>query len=222
MTRAERQRAESKARRVAILRIRGFVRRATDSERCDGAAWYPTARSIAEGIAVETGYSTRQVAGVIAALSPGLRWERNVICARLICLWQRAGGRRRKPGEFLFHEGLEPVVETYTYENVRRTVRILAGEDPSDVLSGQKVVPFYLSILNPETESQAVLDGHIANALRGEDAGLREVKSITVGEYRAWSDAFRYVAAADGSTVPTLQATVWLVHKREKDNRLPF
>jgi hypothetical protein len=195
---------------VSIARIRGFLARATDSERYDAARWYPTARAIAKGFADEARIDERTAAGVVAAISPGLKWERNLICARALVLWH-VGGRVKRD---------EPVVETYAYRNVLNALRILDGEDPGVVLTGVKVRAFFHAILGENRG--AVLDGHVANALRGEDAGLREVVGIRVSEYRAWRAAFAYVANVDGWDVHTLQAVVWLVHKREKDNRLPF
>ena len=214
MTRTEREQHERTLRVAAIARIRAFGRRATPAEAGDARAWYATARSIAQGFSEalggSAGWSERAVVGVLAAISPGLRWERNLICARLLVLWHAAG--RPKRGE--------PVVETYSYANVRLALRILDGEDPEDVLTGPKVRAFFHAILGEDRG--AVLDGHIANALRGDEAGLREVKGLTLSERRAFRAAFAYVAYVDGHSVHALQAVVWLVHKQEKDNRLPF
>jgi hypothetical protein len=204
--------------------LRGFLRRATDAERFDGARWYPTARQIAQGFADETGYLVRTVAGVLAAISPGLRWERNLICGLALLRWYRLGHIvvPRRPGHVSVDPNAEPVVETYSYRNVLKAKRILAGEDPLAVLSGPKVLAFFGCILDAG-HVMPCLDGHVANALRGTREGLRDLSaSIREWERAAWIEAFRHVAGETGLPVSTVQATVWLVHKREKDGRLPF
>jgi hypothetical protein len=213
MNAQERQAAIGRARSVAIARINGFLRRATDAERYDGIRWYPTAHAIAEGFSHEAfagPHAVRQVAGVIAAISPGLKWERNLICARALILWHRDGRPKAQ----------EPVVETYAYANVRKALAILDGEAPEQVLTGPKVRAFFHAILGENRG--AVLDGHIANALRGEELALRETKSLTLLERTAWRQALQSVACATGLDVHAVQAIVWLCHKREKDNRIPF
>lgn len=213
MNATERQASEGRARAVAIARIRGFLHRATESERYDGARWYPTALSISAGFSVEAfdgTHATRTVAAVVAAISPGLKWERNLICARALILWHRDGRTKAS----------EPVVETYSYANVRKALAILDGEAPDLHLTGPKVRAFYHAIVGENRG--AVIDGHIANALRGARSALREGKSPTVSERRVWRQAFQSVACATGLDVHAIQAIVWLCHKREKDNRLPF
>jgi hypothetical protein len=154
--------------------------------------------------------TVRAVVGALAAISPGLRWERNLIAGRALVLWHVRGRVKKN----------EPVVETYSYRNVRTALEILDGVEPSTVLTGPKVRAFFHAIL--DEDRGAVLDGHIANALRGHTHGLREIRELSTVERRAFRRAFHYVACADDWNTHALQALVWLVHKREKDNRLPF
>ena len=65
---------------------------ASAQEIQEGANWYRNANCIAEAIAIKTGLSIRKVAGVIAALLPRNRWERNFIDAEQLCLLYSVDG----------------------------------------------------------------------------------------------------------------------------------
>ena len=58
---------------------------ATASERIIHATWYDDARVAAIAIADATGLGLDTVVGVIAALSPNNRWERNLVDAENVC-----------------------------------------------------------------------------------------------------------------------------------------
>ena len=67
---------------------------ATSQEVQLGCDWYPSALKIAARIGEKYDLSAQTVAGVIAALSPNNRWERNIIDAENIIKCWRAGGTR--------------------------------------------------------------------------------------------------------------------------------
>ena len=67
---------------------------ATSQEVQLGVDWYPSALDIANRIAVKYGVSAETAAGVIAALSPNNRWERNIVDAENIIKCWAAGGTR--------------------------------------------------------------------------------------------------------------------------------
>ena len=65
---------------------------ATSQEVQLGCDWYRSAFQIADRISDKYGLPTETVAGVIAALSPNNRWERNIIDAEAIIKCWAAGG----------------------------------------------------------------------------------------------------------------------------------
>ena len=67
---------------------------ATSQEVQLGCDWYPSALAIAGRIACKYGLRTEVAAGVIAALSPNNRWERNIVDAEAIIKCWAAGGTR--------------------------------------------------------------------------------------------------------------------------------
>lgn len=80
--------------RLAIARsnLEWILKRATDNQITTGLNWYQAAQDSASEIATRFNLPLTTVLGVIAALSPGLRWERNIEYAnKLIDLWSNGG-----------------------------------------------------------------------------------------------------------------------------------
>src|SRR5690242_14788521 len=131
--------------------------RANASDLIEGTEWYSKAHAICERISETHGITLKQACGVIAALSPGRAWEFNVSDAETFISAYQSGARGRQL----------PIVGTYGRKNVRKSIDILRGVEPLDVLGGSKVRSFYSNILNPENESPVTIDRHAKCAAYG-------------------------------------------------------
>lgn len=155
-----------------------------------GAQWYQVALCWASRIGRAHGYTTDQVAGVIAALSPLMHWTDNLATANEACRLH-AGGLSTPPAL------------TLSYTNTCKAWAILDGADPLTVLSGPKVVAFYLAILGAE---HAVIDTWAYRAATGKNPPYsptrRQVEMLTA--------EYAHAAARLGVSPRTLQAAVWL------------
>jgi len=164
--------------------------RALPEEMDEGRRWYPRAFDLARGLDPERPH---RAAGVIAALSPQMPWERNAVLARRT-----------------YELGYVPGGQTGN--NVAKAERILAGEDPLDVLGGDKVRAFYRAIVG---EDAVVIDRHAFDAAIGAEC-TDETRRVLmrVGVYERFSEA--YVEAASTALIPAsaLQAIVWLAWRR--------
>ena len=78
--------------RTNIDNIKAVYQLATLTEQQDGITWYPQANQIAISLADRHEISEAQAIGVIAALSPRNRWERNVEDADRLIAAYNAGG----------------------------------------------------------------------------------------------------------------------------------
>lgn len=200
-------------------RIRRAWEDAKPCERATGSQWYADAKRAIydESVRLELalglqpdGFHT--LAGVVAALSPGLRWERNVFWARELAeAWQRGRAETMKD------------IPTYSYANVRKAIRILAGEAPEAVLSGPKVTAFYRLIVSGGRSDDVCVDGHAYALAIGWDGNIRDSMTddvdrttvrISKPEFRRVMLAYRRLAHKVGVPVSTLQAVTWLVRKR--------
>jgi len=146
-----------------------------------GAGWYRGSRIVARSISRSTGVSLSTAAGVLAAVSPRLRWSSNVAVAEALC----AG----KPVTGVFRA------------NLAKAERILEGNRPLAVLGGDKVRAFYRAIMgDPDA---VVLDVWMMRA-----AGWTKA-SLSSREYEALSEALRSAAARVGLDPADFQAVVW-------------
>ena len=94
---------------------------ATPEDWDNGLHWYGRANDQARAISERYNITVEMVAGVIACLSPGSEWGRNVVDAECV-----VGA---------YTSGLViPQVGVYGRKNVDKALRILAGENPLDVI----------------------------------------------------------------------------------------
>lgn len=177
--------------RVYRRNLRAVLAGATAADWLDGVIWYRRALSDICDIAEVWALPPDTVAGIVAALSPRMRWEANLADAvRLI-----AGvGAVRALGA-----------------NAAKARRILAGEDWRDVLSGPKVRAFAANLTGNAQE--VTVDVWMARALTG--GALSEPRSD--GDYREMARAVRAVAAEYGHPPANVQAVAWVaVRNREE------
>ena len=174
--------------------IQGYLNLATPWELLEGKEWYANAKIDCLMLSHLHGVPTNTVAGMVAALSPRNRWSRNVVDAESVIL-----------------HGECATVATFK-TNKAKAVRILQGEWPLDVLSGNKVRAFYTCIVDPLTDDVCV-DGHAYGVACGYGQRV-QVKRITDTEYTKISQAYQCVASANELAPHQVQAITWLVYRR--------
>ena len=189
---------------------------ATSQEVQLGCDWYPSALKIATRIADKYGLRVETVSGVIAALSPSNRWERNIYDAEaLIKVW-RAGATR---DEVLDKDN--PIIRVCTYLNQKtKAWDILTTSDPVvDILKGVKTIEFFNCITNPLLDDVCI-DGHAYSVWLGERVTLHKVPNLQ-GKIRHtikqdYRDATSFINEEldEHYTTATIQAVTWVTHKR--------
>ena len=189
---------------------------ATSQEVQLGCDWYPSALKIATRIADKYGLRVETVSGVIAALSPSNRWERNIYDAEaLIKVW-RAGATR---DEVLDKDN--PIIRVCTYLNQKtKAWDILTTSDPVvDILKGVKTIEFFNCITNPLLDDVCI-DGHAYSVWLGERVTLHKVPNLQ-GKLRHtikqdYRDATSFINEEldEQYTAATIQAITWVTHKR--------
>lgn len=194
---------------------------ASPEELDAGMNWYANANLLTDGIAKRTGVPLWAVCGVIAALSPGSLWGRNVLEAEeLISAW-----KANLP---------LPLVGVYGKRNVDKAIQILKGTNPLDVLpeSGPKTRSFFANILFPQTSDAVTVDRHakaLAYGLHSIRLGYASnslLSTVRVGEYDYLAWHYRRVAERLGLIPSQLQAICWIVWKRlgqeQAQDEVPF
>lgn len=181
-------------------RIIDVWRMATVAEMDEGMSWYRDAHSLAKRLDPS---NPSQAAGVIAALSPMMPWERNMMLA------VRA-----------YEDG---AASGALFSSVAKADRIMSGESAGDVLGGDKVRNFWGIIADPEHSDAVCIDRHAFDVAIGRvtDDATRRVLG-RVGVYGAFAEAYRRAARALSRetgldvTPAQVQAVTWVVWRRLK------
>jgi hypothetical protein len=197
------------SRTTAII---GTYHLSTDLERSNGKNWYRQAHRAALDLSGPFACGVITSAGVIAALSPNNKWERNLRDAQtLFDTFKTLGAYAASQ------------VRVCTFDtNKAKALAILKLQRPTvddvvTVLHGLKISAFYRCILG---DSQAVcVDGHAYSIWFGEHITTTKTPKISARLYAQIADDYR--AAARIVSTPSqpvnpseLQAITWLTHKR--------
>jgi hypothetical protein len=178
--------------------IAGVIAQATDAEVEDGKAWYSTAATFARGLSERYGIRYVQACGIVAALSPGTSWDRNLVLAETMV---STGDCKHAYGDA-----------------IRKARRILEGESCYSVLGGQKVLSFFDNIAMAEHSQSVTVDRHAyaiaMGVLHADDAETKGLQRK--GVYTRVADAYRAVADELGLQPHQCQAIAWVVHRRLK------
>jgi hypothetical protein len=188
-----------------VRNILKVFRLATTGEVYNGTTWYGSAQYEATNIAYAHDLPLRIVVGVIAALSPNNKWERNISnAADMIAVYLNGGSVEMcKPS---------------TYLKMRDKAWLILEQMPATdaevikVLNGQKITSFFLNIMGINT---CTVDGHAFNIANGKRIGLTEPEvNITKGQYKELQDAYKRAGKRVGLKAFEIQAITWVVWKR--------
>jgi hypothetical protein len=180
---------------------------ASDLETIEGAQWYETAQNAAATIAARYSVKADTVAGVIAALSPNNRWERNLRDADALISAYTLGGSS---------DALEVKTSTYN-KNKLKSLAILEGAAPLEVLGGLKVRAFYSCIIGAD---DVCIDGHAYAIWRGERISTSGTPKISAKLYGSIVADYVKATATINSVMNTsyrpcqVQAITWLAWRR--------
>ena len=175
-------------------------RLATVVELDYGHNWYRIANALARRL---DPIAPVQAAGVIAALSPMMDWDRNMMLAI----------RAYEDGE----------ASGALFGNVRKANAIMAGADPLEILGGKKVRNFFAAIANPESEEAVCIDRHAFDIAMGRVTNDKTRGALSrKGVYEEFQDAYRRAAkvltkeTGVHHTPSEVQAVTWVAWRRLK------
>ena len=175
---------------------------AVQGEVIDGMDWYDRAANVAGHLSNLYNVTPAAAAGVIAALSPNNRWERNVVDAENIIRAYVDGSA---------DDAMNVKVCTYGKMKAKAIKVLEADDDHSDldiatILNGRKITAFFWCIM--ESHSDVCIDGHAYSIWFGDRLTMKEVPNI--GKKLYASITGDYIAATD------------LINERDGGNLQPF
>jgi hypothetical protein len=189
-----------------IRNILKVYRRATADDVANGLEWYDRAARYAKVISTKYSIHRHTVIGVMAALSPNNRWERNVKdTEHMIQAWVE----REDLTDF----------KVSCYNTMKAKAWSILEDDLTDDddiltrLNGQKIRSFYSNIRGL---TEVTIDGHAYNIALGIRQGLTSDKT-NMGKklYREMQSAYVKAAKRVGVKPHELQAITWTTWKRE-------
>lgn len=190
---------------MAVRNILKVFRLATENEVHNGTVWYGIAQHEAANIAYAFDLPIRIVVGVIAALSPNNKWERNITNASdMIAVYLRGGDVNEcKPSTYLkMRDKAWSILQQMP----------ATDDDVIKILNGQKIVSFFRNILGHDT---CTVDGHAFNIANGKRIGLTDPEvNISKGQYRELQNAYSRAGKRVGLKSYQIQAITWVAWKR--------
>ena len=189
-----------------VRNILKVYRRATTEDIANGVEWYDRAKRYAETISKWTNTNLNTVIGVMAALSPNNKWERNVKdCERMVQAWK--SGDDLSDFKVSCYNTMKLKAWSILEDNLTSDSDILTR------LNGQKIRSFYSNIRGLD---EVTIDGHALNIALGKVQGLTSGKT-NMGKKTYIEMQKVYVRAAKRVDIPAhvLQAITWTTWKRE-------
>lgn len=191
---------------MSFNNILGVYHLANTADRFNGARWYPEASNMAYALVNRYGVSYFQAVGVIAALSPRNKWERNLADAEnLIKVFS------------IDPESVDSVKVCTFGPNKAKAIRILSEKPASHdavlaILSGPKLQEFYSCIVGINDE--VCIDGHAYSIWAGDRITLADIPSIGKKLRQEIKADYREAALQAGISAAEMQAITWCAWRR--------
>ena len=193
---------------MSFLNILAVYQLSNENDKQQGYAWYARAKDLALTLCTRyDNISLAQAIGVIAALSPRNKWERNMADAEnMIRVFS------------IDPESVESVKVCTFGANKAKAIRILElkdGERDVDtvraILSGPKLTEFFNCIIG---EEDVCIDGHAYSIWAGDRITLDSIPKIGVKLRKKIKDDYCRAAQEVGCEAYELQAITWCAWRR--------
>jgi hypothetical protein len=200
--------------RANTRHISGMLQLASQVDILDGIHWYQRAYDLAvKFIHAYDGLTMGQAVGVIAALSPQNKWERNCIDAEAMIKTWHIGGDYNMLKVSTFNKNKAKAIAILELD-----MESADAEAIPNILSGQKVVAFYRSIMGDK--NAVCVDGHAYAIFIGERIATSRTPSITPKLFETIQRAYQLVSKRSVELCgvelsPTqVQAVTWVTYRR--------
>ena len=190
---------------------------ATTEEVVSGQQWYKSAHEIAARLARNNNITTAKAAGVLAALSPNNKWERNCLDAEhLIQAFINGNDDDAKQVSVCTYSAMkEKAIKILNLNN--STDEWEHSLEVSTILNGPKIIEFYNCIMQ---RNDVCIDGHAYSIWFGERMTMKQVpnigKRLRERIKSDYLDATSWInEEMNTNYLPSdIQAIVWVCHRR--------
>jgi hypothetical protein len=190
---------------ITTKNIIAIYKLAKPSEIKHGLTWYVNANSDCKEIAEKLELPLHIVIGVVSALSPNNKWERNIINASDLCT------------AFINGQDMDSIKVSTYHKMKEKAWSILETmpnyEETIEILNGKKIVSFFRNISGDETD--ITIDGHARNIYYNDKQGLTTPNTnIKKNEYKDIQKAYARASKKLGIKAYELQAITWVAWRR--------
>ena len=187
---------------------------ASQADILSGLDWYQRAHDLAVKFIHEyDGLIMGQAVGVISALSPNNKWERNCIDAEAMIKTWAIGGDYDAIKVCTFNPNKAKAIAILSLD-----IKSVDTEAIPNILNGQKVVAFYRSIMGDK--NAVCVDSHAYAIFIGERIPTTKTPSITPKLFETIQRAYQLVAKRSVDlcgvelTPTQVQAVTWVTYRR--------
>lgn len=190
---------------ITTKHILAIYKLANPSEIQHGLTWYVNALTDCRNIANDLELPIHIVVGVVSALSPNNKWERNIVNAKDLCT------------AFINGNDMDSI-KVSTYHKMKQKAWSILEQMPSyeetiEILNGKKIVSFFRNINGDEQD--ITIDGHARNIYYNDKQGLTTPNTnIKKSEYKDIQKAYLRASRKLGIKAYELQAITWVVWRR--------
>jgi len=190
---------------ITTKNIIAIYKLANPSEIKHGLTWYVNANTDCMRIANTLELPLHIVIGVVSALSPNNKWERNIVNAEDLC------------NAFINGQDMDSI-KVSTYHKMKEKAWSILQSMPTydetiTILNGKKIVSFFRNISGDETD--ITIDGHARNIYYNDRQGLTTPNTnIRKLEYLDIQKAYLRASKKLGIKAYELQAITWVAWRR--------
>jgi len=190
---------------ITTKNIIAIYKLANASEIKHGLTWYVNANADCKRNATQLELPIHIVIGVVSALSPNNKWERNIINAEDLCI------------AFINGQDMDSI-KVSTYHKMKQKAWHILETMPNydetiTILNGKKIVSFFRNISGDETD--ITIDGHARNIYYNDRQGLTTPNTnIRKLEYLDIQKAYLRASKKLGIKAYELQAITWVAWRR--------
>ena len=190
---------------ITTKNIIAIYKLANPSEVKHGLTWYVNANADCKRIAIQLELPINIVIGVVSALSPNNKWERNIVNAEDLCK------------AFINGQDMDSIKVSTYHKMKQKAWHILETmpnyEETIAILNGKKIVSFFRNISGDETD--ITIDGHARNIYYNDRQGLTTPNTnIKKNEYLDIQKAYLRASKKLGIKAYELQAITWVAWRR--------
>ena len=187
-----------------VRNINAVFKQAQPHEIKHGKTWYKDALRECQDMAACYQLPVHIVAGVVAALSPTNKWERNLIDAANMCKVFVDGG---------YVEDCNPCTDGKMRDKAWDILQSMPhnADDVAFILKGPKITDFYLCIMGHDV---CVIDGHAWGIAFKDRRTMQDVPSIGKRMRKELQQAYSRAGKKHGLTAYQMQAATWVTWKR--------